>query len=119
MLLIACKGDMAEPETGEGTGNIRLRIWNASKYNMEEVFVNTGGGEHVYGTIKKNNKSTYKRFESAYRYAFITFKVKGQSFAIQPIDYVGETPLEEGDYTYKLNISDLNATRADLEFIED
>lgn len=86
---------------------------------MDEVYVNTSGGEHIYGSVPKGTMTGYRRFQSAFRYAFISFKIDGESFAIQPIDYVGEIPLEEGSYTYKLTITDLNAPRATLEFIVD
>lgn len=51
--------------------------------------------------MKAAKKTDYKVFESAYGYAFIELEIGGKTYTIQPIDYVGETPLEDGNYTYQ------------------
>jgi len=115
--LLACKGDSVEPDNGYG--DISIRIWNGTNWEMTDVFVDTSGGENDFGKIEANRRSNYKHFTSAYRYAFVSFKIDGKPYLIQPIDYVGEIPLEKGRYTYKINIDNLNSVYATLEFIED
>lgn len=81
---------------------IRIRIKNSSAFNYENVYVNTSGGENNYGNLQSGQISEYKEFGSAYRYAYIRLEVNGQTAVIQPFDYVGETLLENGKYTYEV-----------------
>jgi len=82
-----------------------LRIKNTSQFDYADVVVNTSGGEHIYGMVNSNQASDYKVFDLAYRYAFVELKIDGNTYTIQPIDYVGETPLDNGKYTYEINAS--------------
>jgi hypothetical protein len=116
LILFSCTKDVVEPE---GKGDVEIRIWNDSKYEFDEVFVDTKGGENDYGNLIPGNHSAYKKFISAYRYAFVSFKIDGKAYSIQPIDYVGEEQLLAGKYTYKISISDPKSQFALLEFIED
>ena len=75
--------------------------------------------QNDFGNLESNGKSEYKRFDSAYRYAFVSFKINGKAYLIQPTDYVGEVQLEKGKYTYKISVTGLNSDYALLEFIED
>ncbi|MGR3809284.1 hypothetical protein [Jiulongibacter sp. NS-SX5] len=115
--LMGCKGKDVEPDNG--VGQIRIRIWNDTDHLMQDIFVDTSGGENDYGELKARKKSNYFQFRKAYRYAFVSFKIDGKAYTIQPIDYVGEEPLEKGTYTYRLSLDDLNSSYALLEFIED
>ncbi|WP_304236204.1 hypothetical protein [Jiulongibacter sediminis] len=117
LFAFGCKGDDVDPDFG--TGDVRIRIWNDTEYVMNDIFVDTGGGENDYGELSSFDKSVYMRYNSAYRYAFVSFKIKGKAYTIQPIDYVGEEPLAKGKYTYRLSVDNLNSTYAILEFIED
>lgn len=97
---------------------IRIRIKNTSAFNYENVYVNTSGGENNYGNLQSGQTSEYKEFASAYRYAYIRLEVNGQTAVVQPIDYVGETLLENGNYTYELS-TDGTSSYLDLVFKED
>ncbi|UBM59698.1 hypothetical protein LAG90_03420 [Marinilongibacter aquaticus] len=130
VMLVVCacsKGDkadlgpngMLDADGSNGSGDISIRIWNDSKYSMENMYVDTGGGENDYGTVKNGQHSFYRQFNSAYRYAFVSFKINGKAFTIQPLDYVGETPLKQGKYTYRIMVENLNSPYAYLEFIEE
>lgn len=118
ILLLACKGDN-DVVPIPGTGDILIRVWNNTGHELKEVYVNTSGGENSYEELNHNMKSSYRRFKTAYRYAFISFQINEKSYAIQPIDYVGEEPLEKGSYTYKIGLNSLGSTSASLEFIVD
>ncbi len=117
IISLSCKEDTVDPNFG--TGDIKIRIWNDTAYHMKDIFVNTGGGENDYGELKARSRSSYFQFVNAYRYAFVSFKIDGKAYTIQPVDYVGEEPLEKGKYTYRLSVDNLNSTYAILEFIED
>ena len=93
---------------------IRIRIKNASTFNYENVYVNTSGGEYDYGNLQAGETSVYREFELAYQYAYIRLEVNGDTVAIQPIDYVGETPLKNGKYTYEVTT---DGTRQNLGLV--
>ncbi len=98
-LLISCGGD-----DGDVTlESVEIRVTNISSYQYDNVFVNTSGGEANFGTIKAGESSNYQSFEKAYRYAFVELEIDGKVFTIQPIDYVGETLLDIGRYSYRIN----------------
>jgi len=82
-----------------------LRIKNTSQFDYTDIVVNTSGGEHNYGKVNSYQASDYKVFDLAFRYAFVELKIDGNTYTIQPIDYVGETPLDNGKYTYEINAS--------------
>jgi hypothetical protein len=64
--------------------------------------------------------SEYQVFEMAYTYARIELSIDGDRYVIQPIDFIGETLLEGGRYTYELD-ADLQGQfdSLTLRFIED
>jgi hypothetical protein len=90
--------------SSEESTDLQIRISNVSDYNFEDINVNTTGDIVNFGDLNSNSKSDYKIFNLAYKYAFIEFLIDGETFTIQPIDYVGETPLENGKYSYEINI---------------
>ena len=85
-------------------GDIQIRLSNISEYDFENIRVNTSTGDVSYGFLESGESSAYKSFELAYRYAFIELSADGNTYTLQPIDYVGETPLDKGAYTYQLDL---------------
>jgi hypothetical protein len=98
---------------------VNIRIQNTSQSRFDDVFVNTSGGEHNYGTVLPGRTSSYSKFNSAYNYAYIKLSINGQDFVMQPIDYVGESLLPDGNYTYILSLSSLNSRLLELQFRKD
>ncbi len=87
--------------------DVHIRIENATSEEFNNTFVDTSiGGSHNYGTIAAGDQSDYHAFTSAYRYALMTLDIGGEEYRFQPIDFVGETPLSPGKYTYKVEILD-------------
>jgi hypothetical protein len=84
----------------------RLRIQNASDVNFTSVQVSFPEADASYGAIEAGRRSEYQRVDQAYRYGFIEVEANEETYTIQPIDYVGEEPLEPGQYTYHLDIVD-------------
>jgi len=101
--------------------DILIRVKNASQFEFNDVLVNTSGGEQNFGNININQDSDYKSFDFAYHYAFIELKIDGNTFTLQPIDYVGETKLDNGKYTYEINAADNGSqySRLTLTLIKD
>lgn len=85
---------------------VEIRISNASGADLQNIIVNTGSGNVSYGDLKSGQLSAYKAFETAYSYAFIQVNMADETYTFQPIDYVGEEPLPDGQYTYELTIID-------------
>jgi len=98
LTLVSCtKDDLVNPN------EVLIRIENTSDFDFKNVIVNTSGGENDYGDLDAHQTSDYKTFEFAYSYAFIELKIDGETYTIQPIDYVGESTLNVGKYTYAIN----------------
>jgi hypothetical protein len=90
-------------DADEELHKVRIRLTNTSEFDYKEVHVNTGGGEFTYGNIDSNESSGYQEFEWAYSYAYIQLKINDEMYVIQPIDYVGEEKLKNGNYTYEIH----------------
>lgn len=99
------------------TDDVLIRVRNSSQYRMEQIYVNTSGGANEYGTLRVSEDSEYKVFSKAYSYAYVRMVVNGKEVSVQPTDYVGETPLEPGKYTYVLDVTDVNAGRLSLTLV--
>ena len=97
---------------------VLIRIENSTGHDITDIFVSGPEDEHHYGDLQEGKKSTYKTYEKAYRYAFCTFMIGDSLFTIQPIDFVGESLLEPGKYTYRLTISDLETPWAGMELVD-
>lgn len=59
-----------------------------------------------YGDLDPGEASEYRLVPRAYRYQGVETMVNGKIAGNQPIDFVGEAFLEEGSYTYELNINE-------------
>ena len=120
-VLVGCSNDTTTETLTQQNSSIQIRIQNASPYKFENVIVNTYNKATNFENLNSNQKSAFKTFEIAYRYAFVELQINGKTYTIQPMDYVGETTLENGNYTYKITAnSSLNQyQKLSLEFIKD
>jgi hypothetical protein len=110
---VACGGnDLAAPG-----GVVEVRVRNAAATSMRSVAVGFPyeGGEVVYGDLAPGEASEYRAVRKAYRYAAVRVVVDGDTLGIIPIDYVGETPLSPGRYTYRLGLYEGTSLTLDLE----
>jgi hypothetical protein len=108
--VLGCKKEKLEVD------GVLIRIENASTKIFTSVHVNSGGGENNYSNILPGRTSNYLQYTTAYRYGYIKVIASGKEYVLQPFDYVGETPLEEGNYTYVIDIESEDLT---LVFEED
>jgi hypothetical protein len=99
--LISCSSD-----NDNNTSEINIRLSNISQFDFLNIVVNTSTGNRNFENISPQEMTNYKSFETAYRYAFVELEIEGEIYTIQPIDYVGETPLENGNYTYQIDAND-------------
>ena len=91
--------------SADKTDEVMLRIKNTNNFPYDKVVVISPSNEHDYGMLKMSSFSEYKMFSEMYRYAYIRVEVNGKEYILQPIDYVGETPLENGRYTFSLEVN--------------
>ena len=114
-LLLGCQKETEGPTEG-----VLIRIENTSKYTYQDIKV-VIDEEKLYGTLSPRENSTYQAFSKAYRYAYIELKIKNKLYVLQPIDYVGEEELQDGKYTYQLNVADTSSQsrRLNLTFKKD
>src|SRR5688572_2256044 len=87
------------------TGDVHIRIANESSFAFASVDVVFPEDSVDYGTIAASRASEYRAVSKAYSYALIIVQVGGEERRLQPIDYVGETLLSPGRYTYALNMT--------------
>jgi hypothetical protein len=83
---------------------VNIRIKNESNVTFNSVQV--GSDEMIHENIGPGEYSGYLEYESAYSYGYINIMAGEENYVFQPTDFVGETPLEYGFYTYALNISE-------------
>lgn len=83
---------------------VNLRIKNVSSLIFDEVVVGEATETHM--NVSPDSYSEYLIYETAYSYAFIQITSGEDTYVLQPIDFVGETPLPIGFYTYELDVSD-------------
>ncbi len=96
-----------------GTDSVQLRVLNNSDHDFNNVVVNSVN----LGDVVKYQFSDYEVLEKAYHYGAVSLDIDGKQFQIRPIDYVGETPLKNGHYTYMLSV-DFEAGRLLLTFFK-
>ena len=123
--LISCSSDdlpnCTEHEVtdcNEVADKANLRIKNTSQYDYCNVLVILENQTVNYGNILSGNATCLVAFDLLYTYAYVQLFIDGNEFVIQPIDFVGEVPLPEGNYTYKINVPDSsgNMYSVELEF---
>ena len=85
-------------------GPTMIRAHNVSDFDYENVVVD--GKE--FGNLASGERSEYLEFEgTVYRYAPVELDVDGTHYDLQPIDYVGETPLGGGHFAYEIGLAEL------------
>lgn len=83
-----------------------VRILNASAVDFASVEASFGGGRQDFGPLAAGESSDYATFGQVYDYGFFQVVTDTDTLVIQPIDYVGERPVEEGRYTFRLTVMD-------------
>ncbi len=121
LILVACDQEYQEPERPELNGKTAIRVKNTSGHFYNDVVVSAGTDTHEYNTVAPLTSSEYKLFEFAYRYAFVELTIDGDLATIQPIDFLGETELDPGYYTYEISTNDNRGRygRLSLKLVED
>ena len=98
LLAVGCSsGDDAE---------VYIRLENVSAHNYENIIVRISNNPLDYGNLGTGEVSEYQMVTKAYRYAYVELEINGKMYILQPIDYVGESTLSSGYYTYQIDAED-------------
>ena len=85
-------------------GPVGVRVANESDVPFDRVIVGFPRERVDYGAVAAGDEAEYRFVEIAYRYAYVEVHVGDEVVRLQPVDYVGETPLDRGLYTYALGV---------------
>ena len=110
VLFLSCSDSVPE-------GDLLIRVKNTSIYNYQNVQISTSGELMDYGDLSPDEISEYRAHEMAYGYCYVELLIDNDTFYIQPIDFVGETPLSDGKYTYEISADGSNASYGRLTMV--
>ena len=97
IIAVAC----GNPFGADGT---RIRLRNASTFELTNVTFAPGTPRLEYDRIAPGADTDYRSVEGAYRYGYLDVLVDGERRQLQPIDYVGESEIGDGEFTYVITI---------------
>ena len=75
-----------------------VRVANGTGLPLQNVRLNN----IFFGDVPVDGVSGYQTLKLSYRYAALSLDVEGKKFKMVPDDYVGETPLGKGIFTYRI-----------------
>lgn len=97
--------------------SVQLRVGNAGTTRLTDIEVRLANGQVIAVRMLGGGRTSgYQLVGRAYTYAWIVATEDGQEFEVRPIDYVGETPLGPGRYTYRLSV---RGGQLEVEFVQD
>jgi hypothetical protein len=108
LALVALSGVGACSDPAGPTGTVLIRVVNASPFAFDEVVVGFPSQNESYGSLAVGAVTQYRPVTQAYRYANVRVSSGGKTVVQQPIDYVGETPLAPGRYSYVIEMNTLD-----------
>ena len=97
VVAIACKKQGLSPE-----GPSDIRIINLTDSDFTELFVDTGDGEHTYGSLASHDTTEYVRFTKAFPNAEISCKINGVTYTSGVPDNTYAAYVGQGKFAYKV-----------------
>jgi hypothetical protein len=94
------------PETGSWTRTdtkVRIRLHNLDSIALTDVHVRWPVDSARFDSLGAKAYTEYIAVDTAYSYAYIKAKAGKRVWICQPMDFVGETPLAPGRYTYEIS----------------
>ena len=82
----------------------RIRLRNASTFELTAVTFAPGTSRVEFARIGPAEVTPYSDVASAYSYGYLDVRVNGERRQLQPIDYVGESPIGSGRFTYVITV---------------
>lgn len=84
---------------------VYVRLANVSDMDFERVMVTVHLRESEYGTLPTSQVSAYQLQNGIYRYTGMKVSAGDDTYQFVPIDFMGETPLSPGRYTFALEVA--------------
>ena len=106
----------ADPAGMPAEGPVYVRVVNGTGRQLTGIEVNFEFQQEGYGDLAPGETSDYRPVGRAYRYAYVALQADGDPYVLQPIDYVGETPLAAGYHTYVLTLAN---DQVAIEYLSD
>lgn len=98
---------------------VEIRVRNGSSLTFDEGVVYAYWDSVVFDALDPGQETPYEEVKKAYRIATAQVITGSDTARLQVIDYVGETPLEGGKYTYVLSFFEGNPKSLDLVLKKD
>jgi len=98
-----------EPPTASSspTAGVHVRIYNDTGVTLHKVKVGFPGGVVIgVDTMAPGTYSAYLGVDVAYQLASLEATADGHPYKLTPSDYVGEKPLDPGNYTYRIRLTE-------------
>ncbi|PIE99865.1 MAG: hypothetical protein CR994_09005 [Maribacter sp.] len=89
-----------------------VRVKNVSTLHYDSIQV--GGEGMVHTNVAPDSYSGYLKYETAFKYAYIDISADGETYVLQPTDFVGGTPLPFGYYTYRVGLDEGGSVTLDF-----
>jgi len=96
-------------------GSVEVRVENQSTLTFSAVEYFAGSDLTTVPLLEPGRSSPYVEADGAYAYTTIQVVVEADTLRLQVIDYVGETPLSGGRYTYVLSVDGPSGSRTLLQ----
>ncbi|MGC3955843.1 MAG: hypothetical protein QM804_16630 [Propionicimonas sp.] len=88
-------------------GTVQVRMQNFGDTRLDDVRAAFPSNERLeLGSLLAGASSEYHIVQLAYEPTWIAVKQRGKEWVYQPVDYVGETRLRPGRYTYEIRVVD-------------
>ncbi|MFK7783645.1 MAG: hypothetical protein AB8B56_00945 [Crocinitomicaceae bacterium] len=84
---------------------VNIRVKNVSDYDMCNFVLWPYDEKFNCGIIEAGESTCYRSFDIAYSYGYLKFYISEKEFILQPFDFVGEVPLQNGYYTYSVDVN--------------
>ncbi|WP_298506350.1 hypothetical protein [uncultured Maribacter sp.] len=104
LLLVILITSFSCTDRDDNITKVNLRIKNTSEVTYQEVIVVSDTTK--YTNISSGSYSDYLEYDQLYSYAYINIISDGETYVLQPVDFVGESLLAPGFYTYELGLDE-------------
>jgi hypothetical protein len=88
----------------DGGGSVEVRLENDSEFELDETNLFLPDTTLFFVELQPNEVTPYHEVGRAFRIASVRVLTQGDSARLQVIDYVGESLLDPGRYTYILSV---------------
>ena len=100
-------------------GDVEVRVRNGSSFVLDEARLLLPRGTLSYSDLQPGQETAYSVVSKAYHHASAEVVIGADTARLHVIDYVGETPLDGGRYTYIMRVRGEAPLSIGLDFKKD